>query len=264
MKQPLWLLATLLLILSCKKPDLEQQFTTVQEEKFFNLTTTLDTTIKSFASEIRRRSNHEFDLQKLIQNHGYALWDEALVSNVTEGDMAIIPIAQVDKKEVDGFIFAKKDKQNRFAFQLYSESDIEFYPTRPDRKFLTLNQFYTVFDYLNFFIFNDSVHKVRLLVDVPDDIADKFEGKLDRSKLFGKVRFPKTASMQARMTQSCFTYLEHVDDVWHDPGGAADPCDCSGDEYFLYSIYRYVTVCWDDPVDQTSVPLPGGGGMPGW
>lgn len=104
-----------------------------------------------------------------------------------------------------------------------------------------LNQF-------NFSLFN--ITSVRLMDNrmLPLEIREKYPNQIDEAKLVGRIKkeMPIEVDKTARSNvfQSCVTTYTSVD-WWWDPDGIDDPCHCSGNEVYSYTVTTPTLFCFE-------------------
>lgn len=239
----LMLLVLLLTKTSCRKTDYENKVIRDNQivEKFFQKSSTADPIVQKVIAELKKVADKNDLIENLVKNNGYALWDKGFSkikkdkknilgrnASGTNDTIVIIPFAQENTSTVSAYIEAHISDSLRMS--LYQSNQ-----------------------YINYSngILNSSVNN-----------AEKFayEFMLLEKRVFNHTRFKiidsnlfKNAFGTNNIASNQFRYLninsisttanKNPDDdedtqqnpcieIWYDPDGDADPCDCSGNEYF--------------------------------
>jgi hypothetical protein len=247
-------------LFSCQKEVSRNENNIEQVSKFFSVETIKDADIKTFALEIMRQNEGQDFLKNFIQHSGYLLWNDAQKQQFAQGTIALIPFALEGLNEINGFVIAAKDLNHEFRFTLFNKALLLSYGFSENSSKLTASKVQTIINYFNNRKFNISTYRLNNPSQLPSDIIQQFPNLTDKSKLLGKFRFRNNSN---RTGENCIQYWEETE-WWWDPDGEGDPCDCSGNEYYVYSTYNLVNFCWEGDREYLPPDPTGGSGTTAW
>jgi hypothetical protein len=242
-------IALLTLFSACRKAedvrDVTEQNST--ETKLFNLSGINDPDIKAFAMEMKRQSIEERFADGFLEKNGIPRWNRSEKIKASEGILAVIPFALEGKQEMNGFIIAKRDYAGAFSFSLYRKDLLNTYGF-DEGKSLTASKVQTIINHFNQSEFGVSKYRLADNRQLPLSVRKGHPGKDKKEMLSGHIKtnrlLPRGGEPPVSAYLQCMSYLEETE-WWWDPDGEDDPCDCSGNEYYVYSTFETVTVCWD-------------------
>jgi hypothetical protein len=243
----------LILDISCKKSAIHDEVNnnSVIEAQLFNLSEVNDAEIIEVANQIKQEGKEKNFLKYFLENNGTPLWSNATKKGGNEMYIVVIPFVREKSKEVDGFIVAMKNKGNNFSLSLFRKDFLKKYGFSSSEK-LNATDVQVMLNYFNHKIFNKTTFSLQNAMQVPVEIRRKHDD-IHPYFLVGHIKniSANTENEAFRTTSSfCFDVSEEVE-WWHDPDGTSDPCHCSGNEYYLYTVTEVMTICVD---------LGGGGG----
>jgi hypothetical protein len=169
---------------------------------------------------------------------GMPVWNKNLDFESSKGIIHIIPLLKQTK--VQGFIKIQKTLNKGYEFIIKKRS------TEGERNLSSIQSSNnSVFiDYLNFKVTGEN--KYSLSRNNKEEITSKPRKGVSNHyfKFNDKNKSTNKSTNQTANRLECMTYMITID-IWYDPDGDADPCDCSGNETYAYSINIPNTVCWD-------------------
>lgn len=242
-----------LLFIACSKKSINNlQTEEALSAKFFSQIAINDNDIQNIAKQIKQKNDNEHFLLSFIQNKGYILWNDAEKVKSSKGLLAILPFAFENGKEINGFVIARQDFQlNTISFDVFTKNNLSLYGFTENGNKLNAQKVQSIVNYFNYKKFNINTYQLQDIRQLPDSIRNNYPNFIDKNKLFVKfkIRTSKTSSSSSNIAdmsmlagQDCFGYWEEQE-IWWNPDG--DPCNCSGDEYYVYSIDEYIiTVCY--------------------
>ncbi len=240
-------------MVSCKKQQVNfnSENSLVQlENQFFEIQTIEDTDIKNFALAIKERNEKEHFLDKFVKKNGYILWNRSEKLVTPNGVLSYLPFRKSNENEVSGFVIARRENAtNSFSFDVFTKHNLEKYGYEK-RKAGKLNakDVQLIINNFNFKIYSKTKFKITDIRLIPENQRLKLKHHLELDKLYGIIKVNDNTSYQETVFSQtgsfCFTQIVETE-IWYDPDGEDDLCDCSGNEYYLYTEYEYVQVCYD-------------------
>jgi hypothetical protein len=251
----LFILSASFLFITCSKKTTDNVLSEqALSDKFFSQTTINDNDILNVAKQIKQKNDTEHFLLSFIQSKGYILWNEAEKVKSSKGLLTILPFAFDNGKEINGFIIARQDFQlNTTSFDVFTKNDLSIYGFIENSSKLDAQKVQSIVNYFNYKKFNTTAYKLQDIRQLPDSIRSKYANFLDKTKLLAKyqIKSSKTSNQSSNNlittmalldNGGCFGYWEETE-WWWNPDG--DACNCNGDEYYVYSTYEYISVCFD-------------------
>jgi hypothetical protein len=204
--------------------------------------------------------------QQLIENdfsndffiwHGKPLWDNAFKTKVNDNDFSFF--VPTKKENIDNITtyFIAHFYNGATNFEMHRKSSIEN----------NLFEFsdYGIKDFENeriIALFENKILKktnIHLKLKNPNEKSQDLPTQsiaTTTGNIFRKVVVQNFAPMV------CVEICDDVE-IWYDPDGDADPCDCSGNEIYLYTIQECQTTCTGGGGGGTGGGGTGGGGTGG-
>lgn len=219
--------------------DIPENLSAGNEKRFFDESAVKSETVLRILSDLKQKSRTANFQADIIKRVGYPRWDHgfrsiAVAPGTTVSDSTyIIPMVDTDNRQVTGIMVASLN--NTISYRLVLAKDYNLHSTRQAKEYhvsymVRLNN--KVFGHSRFLV-NDSTI---------------FPGV---KKIFlKKSRNISSAGNNATSSAVCSQIVE----IWHDPDGDADPCDCSGNEYKI-GEYTEIWICNTD--DEWLPPLGG-------
>lgn len=251
----LLILSASFLFITCSKKTTDNVLTEQALcAKFFSQTTINDNDILGIAKQIKQKNDNEHFLLSFIQSKGYILWNDAEKVKSSKGLLAILPFAFDNSKEINGFVIARQDLHlNTTSFDVFTKNDLSKYGFTENGSKLNAQKVQSIVNYFNNKKFNITTYKLQDIRQLPDSIRSNFSNFLDKKRLLAKFQIksskPSSSSSNNLVTTmalfdtgGCFGYWDETE-WWWNPDG--DECNCNGDEYYVYSTYQYITVCFD-------------------
>jgi len=250
------LLIFAVLSFSCRKSEIDKisPIESSSLSSFFDLHAVTNPSIKEFAIEIQRQNAAANFLNYFIESNGYLLWKSSFEKKTSEGVIALIPFA--NGNEIRGFIVAKKSATNNFSFSLYKKKNVKFDSGKNNQVVNTALSVSNPESIIN--LFNSKVYNIKQKIyKNSKGSTDTRVNKEDESRRasinndLNNNSLNNIIDSSSDFTNSCITVSEETE-WWWNPDG--DGCNCSGDEYYMYSTFDLITICVED----------GGGPNPVW
>lgn len=241
----LWLVFSFFLF-ACKRMtdihsnDFEKQ---AKFEKFFQNSQTVDIAIKKVIQQLNKTKNENPELfERLIDKVGYPRWDKtyskkikqhnARVSNSSNDTIVIIPFTQ-NTNLVTGYIEALINDTIQLGLQQRSNyKNYDYGRLSPEIK--NAEKFAYEFMLLEKRVFS---HKRFKVVDSLLFKTAFSNNNTSNKKQFIFVNLNNKNNISGRTTGDTVDDDVNIStnpcvEIWFDPDGDEDPCDCSGNEYF--------------------------------
>ncbi|WP_145716598.1 T6SS effector amidase Tae4 family protein [Chitinophaga japonensis] len=123
----------------------------------------------------------------------------------------------MDKQSINGYVLAQRFQNGKYRFRVFRKDLLAIYG----------------FDHQG----TQNAFKVQATINFFDQsIYEKNTYNITDLRQVGK-----DAGNVA--TEGCMTITDEVE-IWFDPDGDADPCDCSGNEYYVRTETTTYTFCW--------------------
>ena len=230
---------TILVFHACRKIDTAVSLNKELTDKFFQTKGTINPSVQKVIDKIKKDNEKYHQVNSLANKEGLAIWDKAIVSAKTksksnaqqrtaDGDnsseIVIIPMVLEETEYVNSFLAAKIT--DTIEIKLFSGKDYDEYPFGD-----TITQGMTAERLASRIMFLDK------------EVFGYTKFKITDNRLF--VKSPRTQNPEgtfSRLTAD-YTFGCWPVEIWIDPDGDADPCDCSGNEYFDHYDYNN----WEGP-----------------
>lgn len=142
----------LTILYSCKKTDLIKDYIPIkqlQENDFFQLNSIQDSDIKEISTEIKLQNDKSDFLDYFINNNGYLLWDKVEKLKSGKRTVSLIPFSLKNQKDINGFVIAYKDDNNRISLNLYKKNSITKYSKTKNESSIGARQLQSLINYFN-------------------------------------------------------------------------------------------------------------------
>lgn len=240
-------------------------------EKFFSFKKNGDTTIQKISVALKKSHIIVSDISDFILRYGYIAWEDAITISSPKGILSILPLVKGDTKKVSVFLFVKISLMDENPIiNLYDEQNIKNYGFSTREDTFDAKKVKSILNYFNYRMFKQYLIKINDERFLSDSLQKKIIAK-GINKYYGVYRVPENLNqVNAKKTNSyssCFGYWEETD-WWYNPDG--DACNCNGDEYYSFTSYNYVSICYssdgysyfgtNEPIPSRNMPGEGGGG----
>jgi hypothetical protein len=219
-----------ILLVSCKKNGIDKLATEKErsnEHRFFQINGNINSAILQINKSLREQNQKTPFISKFTKLAGYPKWDKGFFlpkrssnqpirTQTTFADSTfIIPVVSENDRVVTGAIIAKIDDSSSYHLVLLK-------------------------DYQSFNNEKATFIKAMMILDAKVYGYNNFTVE-DTSAINGtkEVFFSKHASSFQSNRTSSGNYDDpcEIIEIWYDPDGDADPCDCSGNEYYAGEWY---------------------------
>jgi hypothetical protein len=257
----------ILIVISCTKIDITSEKLTNDKEdvtnRFFNPPSNTNPLVQKVISECKVRNNRKEYVNEFSKTIGFPVWDKVIINIVkvnttpsfastssNQDTLIYIPFVKQDSTTVNGFILATIHDSIYLRYCL--AQDYKNYPFTTTSSITTASQFILQILRLNQIVFGVNDY----LITDPRIFSSNIGLRKTKRLSFRNESNTNSNINLNSLEQICTTYWTETE-IMFDPDGDADPCDCSGNEYYDYSIWEANTVCLP------SIPIGGGGGGSG-
>ncbi len=244
------LLCAVFFFCSCKKESVEiavqKEHTSVDEKRFFDERNAKNEIAIRIIKDLKHKNLSKSFVDKLIKAVGYPRWDHTFrtvgklnfsANNSAVDSLYVIPMVDTGNNFITGAIVATLNDSINFRVIRLNDYNLQSSVAKKEyhvQYMIMLN--YRVFGHHKFFIKDSSI----------------FPGV---KKIFLKKSIlPAGTNTGNRSGAVCSQIVE----IWWDPDGPDDPCDCSGNEF----IVGYETEIWLCDENDESLPPSGGWNCP--
>lgn len=238
----LMLLLLLLTKTGCRKADNENKVVidNLIVEKFFRNSSTVDPIVQKVVTELKKNKQNNGLIEKLVKNNGYAIWEKSFskikkdknifgrTTSSANDTIVIIPFAQENTSTVSAYIEAHISDSLRMSlyqsnqYKNYSNGVLNSSVNNAEKfayEFMLLEK--KVFNHTKFKILDSNLFKNAFSLN--NVASNQFR--------YLKINITSTTSNRTPDDDGDAQQNPCVE-IWYDPDGDDDPCDCSGNEYF--------------------------------
>ncbi|MCX6313160.1 MAG: hypothetical protein NTX08_00330 [Sphingobacteriales bacterium] len=262
-KAALALVILLLLFYSCKKVDYELLSTGTQKiDEFLKIPESSSKELKLLIADVRQQLQKNDFVNDFIQLDGKPLWNKAIKEIKNSNNFSLFIPTVKDNRIATFFII--KYYYGKFYYEMHQRSSIE----NGVKEYSALGfkdfQNETILNFFEQTVFSKKYFSLKSLhpcILKNERIINQTMNSVFNNGTF----FEKAKNINPNVQEGeCITICETVE-IWWNPDG--DPCNCNGDEYYLYDLTTCDDFCgggWGGGSGGGGGGSGGGGGCPWW